>query len=219
MNQSLLSEFGTPIARVEQALAALREGRGVMVLDDENRENEGDMIFPAETMTVEQMALTIRHGSGIVCLCITEQRRQQLDLPMMVESNTSAYGTGFTVTIEAAKGVTTGVSAADRLTTIRAAIADRAVPADLHRPGHVFPLRAREGGVLSRGGHTEATIDLVSLAGFKPAGVLCELTNDDGSMARAPECIAFARAHDMPVVTIEDLVMYRRQQEETRQAS
>jgi sugar (pentulose or hexulose) kinase len=124
MNQTLLSSFGTAFERVEHALDALREGRGVMVLDDEDRENEGDMIFAAETMTVEQMALTIRHGSGIVCLCLTEERRKQLDLPMMVENNTSAYGTGFTVTIEAAEGVTTGVSAADRVTTVRAAIAD-----------------------------------------------------------------------------------------------
>ncbi|ARJ42404.1 3,4-dihydroxy-2-butanone-4-phosphate synthase [Pantoea alhagi] len=218
MNQTLLSEFGTPEQRVERAIAALREGRGVMVLDDENRENEADMIFAAETMTVEQMALTIRHGSGIVCLCITEQQRQQLDLPMMVENNTSSFGTGFTVTIEAAQGVTTGVSAQDRLTTIRTAIADNARPSDLNRPGHVFPLRARDGGVLTRGGHTEATIDLVSLAGFKPAGVLCELTNDDGTMAHAPEAIIFARQHNMPLVTIEDLIAYRRNHE-TRQAS
>lgn len=218
MNQSLLSEFGTPEQRVERALAALRAGKGVMVLDDEDRENEGDMIFAAETMTVEQMALTIRHGSGIVCLCLTQERCNQLDLPMMVDNNTSAYGTGFTVTIEAAEGVTTGVSAQDRVTTIRAAVADNAKPADLHRPGHVFPLRAREGGVLTRPGHTEATIDLVSLAGFKPAGVLCELTNDDGSMAHAPEVVTFAKAHEMPVVTIEDLVAYRRGRE-TRQAS
>ncbi|WP_300004803.1 3,4-dihydroxy-2-butanone-4-phosphate synthase [uncultured Cedecea sp.] len=209
MNQTLLSAFGTPLERVERALESLREGRGVMVLDDENRENEGDMIFPAETMTVEQMALTIRHGSGIVCLCLTEERRKQLDLPMMVDNNTSAYGTGFTVTIEAATGVSTGVSAADRITTIKAAIADDAKPSDLNRPGHVFPLRAQPGGVLTRGGHTEATIDLVTLAGFRPAGVLCELTNDDGSMAHAPECIEFAQKHNMAVVTIEDLVEYR----------
>lgn len=218
MNQTLLSEFGTPEQRVERAIAALREGRGVMVLDDEDRENEADMIFAAETMTVAQMALTIRHGSGIVCLCLTEQQRQQLDLPMMVENNTSSFGTGFTVTIEAAQGVTTGVSAQDRLTTIRTAIADNARPSDLNRPGHVFPLRARDGGVLTRGGHTEATIDLVSLAGFKPAGVLCELTNDDGTMAHAPEAIVFAKQHDMPLVTIEDLIAYRRSHE-TRQAS
>ena len=209
MNQTLLSAFGTSLERVERALESLREGRGVMVLDDENRENEGDMIFPAETMTVEQMALTIRHGSGIVCLCLTEERRKQLDLPMMVDNNTSAFGTGFTVTIEAATGVTTGVSAADRITTIKAAIADGAKPSDLNRPGHVFPLRAQPGGVLTRGGHTEATIDLVTLAGFRPAGVLCELTNDDGSMAHAPECIEFARQHNMVVVTIEDLIEYR----------
>ena len=209
MNQTLLSSFGTAFERVERALDALREGRGVMVLDDEDRENEGDMIFAAETMTVEQMALTIRHGSGIVCLCLTEDRRKQLDLPMMVENNTSAYGTGFTVTIEAAEGV----SAADRVTTVRAAIADGAKPSDLNRPGHVFPLRAQPGGVLTRGGHTEATIDLVTLAGLKPAGVLCELTNDDGSMARAPQCIEFAQQHNMEVVTIEDLVAYRREHE------
>ncbi|HAT1572785.1 TPA: 3,4-dihydroxy-2-butanone-4-phosphate synthase [Kluyvera cryocrescens] len=213
MNQTLLSSFGTPFERVENALIALREGRGAMVLDDEDRENEGDMIFAAENMTVEQMALTIRHGSGIVCLCLTDERRKQLELPMMVENNTSAYGTGFTITIEAAHGVTTGVSAADRLTTVRAAIADNAKPSDLNRPGHVFPLRAQPGGVLTRGGHTEATIDLVSLAGFKPAGVLCELTNDDGTMARAPECIKFAKEHNMALVTIEDLVAYRREHE------
>ncbi|REF26935.1 3,4-dihydroxy-2-butanone 4-phosphate synthase [Xenorhabdus cabanillasii] len=209
MNQTLLSSYGTPFERVERAIAALRAGHGVMVLDDENRENEGDMIFVAETMTVEQMALTIRYGSGIVCLCMTEKRRQQLQLPMMVENNSSQYQTAFTVTIEAAQGVTTGVSAADRITTIRAAIADDAQPNDLNRPGHVFPLRAHNGGVLTRRGHTEATIDLVKLAGFKPAGVLCELTNDDGSMARAPEVIEFAKQHDMPVVTIDDLVDYR----------
>ncbi|EFE96517.1 3,4-dihydroxy-2-butanone-4-phosphate synthase [Serratia odorifera] len=217
MNQTLLSDFGTPVERVERALDALRNGRGVMVLDDENRENEGDMIFAAETMTVEQMALTIRHGSGIVCLCLTEERRQQLELPMMVTNNSSQFQTAFTVTIEAAQGVTTGVSAADRLTTIRAAIADNAKPSDLNRPGHVFPLRAQPGGVLSRRGHTEATIDMVALAGFKPAGVLCELTNDDGTMAHAPEVIAFAKQHEMPVLTIEDLVAYRQMHE--KQAS
>ncbi|WP_016583712.1 3,4-dihydroxy-2-butanone-4-phosphate synthase, partial [Yersinia pestis] len=165
MNQTLLSDFGTPVERVERAIDALRNGRGVMVLDDESRENEGDMVFAAEAMTLEQMALTIRHGSGIVCLCITDERRQQLDLPMMVTHNSSQFQTAFTVTIEAAEGVTTGVSAADRLTTIRKAIADNAKPADLNRPGHVFPLRGQPGGVLSRRGHTEASIDLATLAG------------------------------------------------------
>ncbi|CAG9428157.1 3,4-dihydroxy-2-butanone-4-phosphate synthase [Providencia alcalifaciens] len=213
MNQTLLSEFGNPTERVENAIEALRQGKGILVLDDEDRENEGDLVFAAETMTTEQMAMTIRYSSGIVCLCITEERRKQLDISMMVEKNTSQNQTGFTVTIEAAKGVTTGVSAADRITTIKTAIADNAVPADINRPGHVFPLRAREGGVLTRRGHTEATIDLAVLAGFKPAGVLCELTNDDGSMARAPDVVKFAREHNMTVVTIEDLVNYRLQLE------
>ncbi|QEZ93306.1 3,4-dihydroxy-2-butanone-4-phosphate synthase [Proteus sp. CD3] len=213
MNQTLLSEFGNPFERVELALEALRAGKGVMVLDDENRENEGDMVFAAETMTTEQMAMSIRHGSGIVCLCITEERRQQLDLPMMVENNTSHFHTAFTVTIEAAQGVTTGVSASDRLTTVRAAAADNAKPSDLNRPGHVFPLRGQSGGVLTRGGHTEASIDLATLAGFKPVAVLCELTNDDGTMARAPEVITFAKKHNMPVLTIEDLVAYRLREE------
>lgn len=210
LNQKLLSKFGTPTERVENALDALRQGRSVLVLDDEDRENEGDMIFAAENMTIEQMALAIRHGSGIVCLCLTEERRQQLELPMMVERNTSNYQTAFTVTIEAAKGVTTGVSAADRITTIRAAIDDNARPSDLNRPGHVFPLRAQPGGVLTRVGHTEAAIDLTSLAGLKPAGVLCEVTNEDGSMAHAPEILAFASKYKMQVLTIADLVVYRR---------
>ncbi|MGL9733489.1 MAG: 3,4-dihydroxy-2-butanone-4-phosphate synthase [Symbiopectobacterium sp.] len=209
MNQTLLSEFGTPSERVERALEALRQGVGVMVLDDEDRENEGDMVFTAENMTVEQMAMTIRYGSGIVCLCLTEERRRQLELPMMVENNTSHYQTGFTVTIEAAKGVTTGVSASDRMKTVRAAIADDARASDLNRPGHVFPLRAQPGGVLTRGGHTEASVDLATLVGFKPAAVLCELTNDDGSMARAPEVITFAKQHGMSVLTIQDLIAYR----------
>lgn len=214
MNQTLLSDFGTQTERVERALDTLRNRRGVMMLDDENRENEGDIIFAAETMTVEQMALSIRYGSGIVCLCITEDRRQQLDLPMMVTNNSSQFQTAFTVSIEAARGVTTGVSATDRLSTIRAAIADNAKRGDLNRPGHVFPLRAQPGGVLSRRGHTEATIDLVSMAGFKPAGVLCELTNNDGSMARSREVMAFAKQHSMVVLTIEDLVAYRQAHEQ-----
>lgn len=209
MNQSLLSEFGDPIARVEAALAALRAGRGVLVADDEDRENEGDLIFAAESMTDAQMAMMIRECSGIVCLCLTDERVRQLELPMMVEANSSHYQTAFTVTIEAEQGVTTGVSAADRITTIRAAIADGARPSDLHRPGHVFPLRARTGGVLTRRGHTEATVDLMQLAGLKPFGVLCELTKEDGSMARLPDLVAFGRQHQMPVLTIEDLVQYR----------
>lgn len=209
MDQTLLSQFGSPEQRVEAALAALRAGLGVLVVDDEDRENEGDLIFAAESMTTAQMALMIRACSGIVCLCLTPERTRQLALPMMVETNSSQFQTAFTVTIEAAQGVTTGVSAQDRLTTIRAAIADQAQPQDLHRPGHVFPLRAREGGVLTRRGHTEATVDLMRLSGLKPYGVLCELTNEDGTMSRLPEVVAFAHQHRMPVLSIEDLVAYR----------
>lgn len=209
MYQQYLSEFGTSIERVKNALRALRSGRGVLVLDDKNRENEGDMIFAAENMTVEQMALAIRHGSGIVCLCLTKDRCQQLNLPMMVENNSNRYRTAFTVTIEASKGITTGVSAKDRLMTIKTSIKDYAKPSDLNRPGHVFPLRAQDGGVLTRLGHTEAAIDLVKLAGLKPFGVLCEVTNEDGSMARMLEVVLFARKHIMPVLTIADLIHYR----------
>ncbi len=215
MNQihptSLLSRFGPPQIRVERALEALRSGSGVLLVDDEDRENEGDLIFPAESITPQQMALLIRECSGIVCLCLTDEATRRLRLPMMVSDNSSRNGTAFTVSIEAKSGVTTGVSAADRVTTIRTAIADGAQPEQLARPGHVFPLRAQPGGVLTRRGHTEGTVDLMSLAGLKPAGVLCELTNPDGSMARLPEIIAFAEQHAMPVLTIEDLVTYRRQ--------
>ena len=194
---------------VEEAFKAIAEGKIILVTDDEDRENEGDLIFPAETVTSEQMAKLIRYGSGIVCLCITDERCQQLDLPPMVEHNNSVNKTAFTVTIEAAQGVSTGVSAADRVTTIKAAIADNAEPTDLHRPGHVFPLRAANGGVLTRRGHTEASVDLARLAGFKPAGVICEITNDDGTMARAPEIVEFAKKFGYVVLTIEDLVEYR----------
>jgi 3,4-dihydroxy 2-butanone 4-phosphate synthase len=209
MNQNLLARFGKSHERVAAALEALREGRGVLVTDDEQRENEGDLIFAAQSLTPEQAALLIRECSGIVCLCLTADKVRSLGLPMMVENNSSRYQTAFTVSIEAARGVTTGVSAADRVTTVRAAIADNAVPEDLHRPGHIFPLRARPGGVLERPGHTEATVDLMMLAGLKPCGVLCELTNPDGTMARLPQIVSFAVKHDMPVLTVADLVEYR----------
>ncbi|MFZ7256575.1 3,4-dihydroxy-2-butanone-4-phosphate synthase [Avibacterium avium] len=209
MNQSILSAFGTPQERVEKAIEAFKQGNGVLVLDDEDRENEGDLIFPAQTIEPAQMAKLIRYGSGIVCLCLSDEICQQLDLPPMVQNNTSVNKTAFTVTIEAAEGVSTGVSAADRVTTIKAAVADNAKPQDLHRPGHIFPLRAAEGGVLKRRGHTEASVDLAVLAGYKPAAVICEITNDDGTMARTPEIIKFAKEFNYPVMTIEDLVQYR----------
>ncbi|EKO3501959.1 3,4-dihydroxy-2-butanone-4-phosphate synthase [Vibrio fluvialis] len=212
MNQlSLLAEFGDPITRVENALQALREGRGVLLLDDEDRENEGDIIYSAETLTAEQMALMIRECSGIVCLCLTDEQANKLELPPMVQVNDSKNQTAFTVTIEARHGVTTGVSAKDRVTTIKTAINPNAKPDDLARPGHVFPLRARKGGVLARRGHTEGTVDLMQMAGLMPSGVLCEVTNPDGTMAKTPEIVAFGKLHNMPVLTIEDMVQYRMQ--------
>ncbi len=210
MTQTLLTRFGNPRERVATALSALCNGSGVIVTDDENRENEGDLFFPAETVSTAQMALLIRECSGIVCLCLTEDRVARLGLSMMVKNNSSRFQTAFTVSIEAAEGVTTGVSAQDRVTTVRAAIADDAGPESLHCPGHIFPLKARAGGVLERPGHTEACVDLMTLAGLKPFGVLCELTNPDGTMARLPEILRFSDAHGMPVLTIEDLVDYRK---------
>lgn len=209
MNQENLLK-GTSEERVKIALNAIKEGNGVLVTDNEDRENEGDMIFSAENLTEKQMALLIREGSGIVCLCLTPEKCDELELPMMVENNTSAYGTGFTISIEAAEGVTTGVSAADRVTTVKAAANPDAKPEDLSHPGHVFPLRAKAGGVLERDGHTEATIDLMKLAGLNPAGVLCEATLPNGTMARMPDVIEFSKEHDMPVVTIEDIITYRK---------
>ncbi|NAW57952.1 MULTISPECIES: 3,4-dihydroxy-2-butanone-4-phosphate synthase [unclassified Vibrio] len=214
MNQSsLLAEFGDPIVRVENALTALREGRGVLLLDDEDRENEGDIIYSVEHLTSAQMALMIRECSGIVCLCLTDEQANKLELPPMVENNNSANQTAFTVSIEAKVGVTTGVSAQDRVTTIKTAANPEAKPDDLARPGHVFPLRARAGGVMTRRGHTEGTVDLMQMAGLQPAGVLCEVTNPDGTMAKVPEIVAFGKRHNMPVLTIEDMVQYRLQHE------
>lgn len=211
MNQSLNSQFGDWRKRVENALTALRKGNGVLLVDDEDRENEGDLIYSAEHLTNEQMALMIRECSGIVCLCLTEEKIRCLNLPPMVTHNNSRHGTAFTVSIEAREGVSTGVSAADRVTTIKAAIAPDSKPEDLCHPGHIFPLRAQPGGVLSRPGHTEGTIDLMKLAGLQPAGILCELTNKDGTMARLSEIVAFANHHKMAVLTIEDIVQYLQQ--------
>ncbi|MCP3944774.1 MAG: 3,4-dihydroxy-2-butanone-4-phosphate synthase [Desulfobacteraceae bacterium] len=210
MNQSLLAPFGNPVQRVENAIKALQQGNGVLVTDDENRENEGDLIFAAQFITQKQMAILIRECSGIVCLCLTDSKISSLGLPMMVKHNSSHYQTAFTISIEAAQDVTTGVSAKDRVKTIQAAIADNAQPSDLHTPGHVFPLKAKPGGVLERGGHTEATIDLMRFAGLKPCGVLCELTNPDGTMARLAQIIEFSKTNNFPVLTVQDLIDYHK---------
>ena len=213
MHQSpdILASFGDWETRMERALASVRAG--VLVVDDEDRENEGDLIYPAHSLTDAQMARLIRHCSGIVCLCLTDERATRLGLPPMVAHNTNTQQTAFTISIEAAEGVTTGVSAADRVTTVKAAVAEGARPEDLRHPGHVFPLRARPGGVLERRGHTEATVDLMSLAGLPPCGVLCELTNDDGTMARLPQVADFARANDLPLLAVADIVRWRERQE------
>ncbi|WJF91359.1 3,4-dihydroxy-2-butanone-4-phosphate synthase [Paraburkholderia bonniea] len=195
--------------RIAAALEALRAGRAVVLQDDHDRENEADLIVAAEHLSVATMALLIRECSGIVCLCLPEQQIRALELPPMVAHNESRHGTAFTVSIEARDGVTTGVSAADRVTTIRAAIATDARPADIVRPGHVFPLRAVPGGVLARRGHTEGTVDLAILAGLKPAGVLCELMNADGTMTRGAQVEQFAQQHQLPMLTIAELVAFR----------
>lgn len=211
MSRNLLFFGETPHERVQNGLRALRDGRGIIVVDDGDRENEGDVIFSASTLTEEQMALLIRHCSGIVCLCLTPEKADALALAPMVENNTSRFGTAFTVSIEAASGVTTGVSAKDRVTTIHAAVAPDASAADLRRPGHVFPLVARPGGVMERQGHTEAVVDMMRLSGLDPAGVLCELTNEDGTMARMPEIRRFAMQNSLPVLSVEDIMEYRKE--------
>ncbi len=207
INQDLFADQ----SRILFALEAVKQGRPVILMDDLGRENEADLVIAAEKLTPESMALLIRECSGIVCLCLPESHLQKLDLPQMVKHNESRFGTAFTVSIEARHGVSTGVSAQDRITTIRAAIADNAQPADLVRPGHVFPLRAHENGVLARRGHTEGAVDLARLAGLKAAGVLCELMNPDGTMMRGEAVQAFSRLHDFPILTIQDIVQYREQ--------
>lgn len=197
--------------RIEQALSALRRGLPVIVSDDADRENEADLILVAEMLTVPEMARMIRDGSGIVCLCITQEHAERLALPPMAAHNGSRYGTQFTVAIEAAEGVTTGVSAADRVTTIRAAMAVDARPQDLVRPGHVYPIVARPGRLRERRGHTEAAVELARLAGFRPAGVLCELMNPDGTMMRGPQLTAYALQQGLPQLTVAELAAWLEQ--------
>lgn len=192
--------------RVEEAIRAFKDGRAVVLQDDPDRENEGDLIYPAELIHEEIMAMMIRECSGIVCLCMEDALAETLDLPPMVQHNESRNRTAFTVSIEAKEGVTTGVSAHDRVVTIRTAMRPGARPGDLARPGHVFPLRAHPGGLLQRRGHTEGSVELARLAGFHPAAVLCELMNPDGTMMRGRTLAWFAERNDFPLLTIQELV-------------
>jgi 3,4-dihydroxy 2-butanone 4-phosphate synthase/GTP cyclohydrolase II len=200
-----------PIATIEEAIEDIRQGRMVVLMDDKNRENEGDLCMAAEKVTPDAVNFMARFGRGLICVTLTAERVKYLGLPMMVSENTSPFGTAFTVSIDAAENVTTGISAADRANTILATVADNAVPEDLVTPGHLFPLRARRGGVLVRAGQTEGSVDLSRLAGLKPAGVICEVMNDDGTMARLPDIEKFALEHGLKVVTIADLIQYRLQ--------
>ncbi len=198
-----------PQLTIEEALKEIRAGRMVILVDDEDRENEGDLCMAAETVTPEAINFMAKYGRGLICLSMTAAKIDSLDLPLMVDHNTSPFQTGFTVSIEARCGVTTGISAADRATTILTAVAEDAKPRDLVRPGHVFPLRGREGGVMVRAGQTEGSIDLARLAGLKPAGVICEIMDEDGTMARMPALEKFSEKHGSGICTIADLIEYR----------
>jgi 3,4-dihydroxy 2-butanone 4-phosphate synthase / GTP cyclohydrolase II len=208
--ENLLNQFGTsPVERVSRALEQIREGRMVILVDDENRENEGDLCFAAEKVTPELINFMACEGRGLICLSLSDERLQRLELPPMVEQNQSGYGTAFTVSIEAKTGVTTGISAADRARTIEVALDDDSRPSDLVRPGHVFPLRAQPGGVLVRIGQTEGSVDLARLAGLKSAGVICEILKDDGTMARLPDLAEFAHKHELMLLSVADIIAYR----------
>src|SRR5256885_8997575 len=198
-----------PFATVEEAVELYQRGQLVIIVDDEDRENEGDLCVAAEKVTPEAINFMAKHGRGLICLALTEERCQELDLPLMVENNTSNYGTAFTVSIEARGRVTTGISAFDRSETVRVAIDPKTRPADLLRPGHVFPLRAKKGGVLKRPGQTEASIDLASIAGMMPAAGSCEIMNEDGTMARQPHLREFAVHHGLKIISVADIINHR----------
>jgi 3,4-dihydroxy 2-butanone 4-phosphate synthase/GTP cyclohydrolase II len=200
-------------APIPEAIEEIREGRMVIVVDDADRENEGDLIMAAERVTPEAIAFIVRHTSGVICMPVVGDRLDELEIPLMVAANTDSRRTAFTVSVDARTGVTTGISAADRARTIQAMIDPTTQPVDLSRPGHIFPLRYREGGVLKRAGHTEAAVDLARLAGLYPAGVLCETVNEDGTMSRLPDLAVFARTHSLKLISIADLIEYRRRHE------
>jgi len=201
------------LASTEEIIAELRAGRMVILVDEEDRENEGDLVLAADHVSAEAVNFMAKHGRGLICLTLTRERCQQLNLPLMVRDNGTSMGTNFTVSIEAASGVTTGISAADRALTIKTAVASNAKPSDLVQPGHVFPLMAQPGGVLIRSGHTEAGCDLAAMAGCSPTSVICEIMKDDGSMARLPDLLEFAKEHQLKIGSIADLIQYRSQHE------
>ncbi|HDM76221.1 MAG TPA: bifunctional 3,4-dihydroxy-2-butanone-4-phosphate synthase/GTP cyclohydrolase II [Deltaproteobacteria bacterium] len=202
-----------PLITIEEAVNEIKAGRMVILVDDEDRENEGDLTMAAELVTPEAINFMAKYGRGLICLSLTREKVDSLDLPMMVENNTSQFETGFTVSIEARRGVTTGISAADRAVTILTAIADDAKPTDLVRPGHIFPLRAKRGGVMVRSGQTEGSVDLARLAGLKPAGVICEIMDEDGTMARMPSLEKFSEKHGIGICSIAELIEYRMRNE------
>src|SRR5256885_3355833 len=206
-------EKQAPFATVEEAIEDIREGKFVVVVDAADRENEGDLTIAAQFATPEAINFMATHGRGLICLCLTEERCDELALRPMAERNETPFGTAFTVSIEAREGISTGISAQDRSRTIQVAIGASRGPGDLVQPGHVFPLRARRGGVLRRGGQTEAAVDLARLAGLNPAGVVCEVMNDDGTMARVPDLIQYCERHGLKMVTVADLIEYRRRTE------
>ena len=204
-----MSELNT----IREAIDAIAAGKFVVVVDDEDRENEGDLIIAAESVTAEDMAFMVKYTSGVVCCAITNERADTLHLPLMVANNTEAMGTAFTISVDVAEGTTTGISASDRSLTCKALANGHIAASGFARPGHVFPLRARAGGVLKRAGHTEAAVDLATMAGLAPAGVLCEIVSDDGTMARLPELTKFAQTHDIPIISIADMIRYRNRHE------
>jgi 3,4-dihydroxy 2-butanone 4-phosphate synthase/GTP cyclohydrolase II len=201
------------LAPTEEIIADMRAGKMVILVDEEDRENEGDLVLAADHVTAEAVNFMAKHGRGLICLTLTRERCQQLNLPLMVRDNGTSMGTNFTVSIEAATGVTTGISAADRALTIKTAVASNAKPSDLVQPGHIFPLMAQPGGVLIRSGHTEAGCDLAAMAGCSPTSVICEIMKDDGSMARLPDLLEFAKEHQLKIGSIADLIQYRSQHE------
>ena len=198
---------------IREAIDAIAAGKFVVVVDDEDRENEGDLIIAAESVTAEDMAFMVKYTSGVVCCAITNERADALHLPLMVANNTEAMGTAFTISVDVAEGTSTGISASDRSLTCKALANGHVAASGFARPGHVFPLRARAGGVLKRAGHTEAAVDLATMAGLAPAGVLCEIVSDDGTMARLPELIEFAQTHGIPIISIADMIRYRNRHE------